>query len=150
VEADAPTKYRRITPQLTDLLIEKLGQPCDVKPFSQLGMTWADVWVKGLLVNGIKGRSTAIREVNDRIWGKVPLPIKLVGQEQADDDGELLRAMTDEELTELEEATAIAAARERAIVEAARARITGIVDVEAREITDGEQDDEDDGEEGGE
>ena len=54
-------------PELNVVLV-KMG----LKP----GCTWAEMVVRSLFINAAKGNSAAIREVWDRMDGKVPLPIQ--------------------------------------------------------------------------
>lgn len=116
-------KYRRIKPRLDEKLLDYWDAPCDVKPFVGLGMSWGEVWVRALYVNGIRGRPTAIRELHERIWGKVALPIKLTTSVELGEEARLLQSMTDEELAELERVTAAAAERERELLDVARQRL---------------------------
>lgn len=121
--AEKLSKYRAIKPRLDEKLLDQWEAQCDVKPFAGLGMTWGEVWVRALYVNGIRGRPTAIRELHERIWGKVPLPIKLTTSLELSDEARLLQSMTDEELAELDRVTAEAAEREQALLEVARQRL---------------------------
>jgi hypothetical protein len=117
------SKYRAIKPRLDEKLLDYWDAPCDVKPFVGLGMTWGEVWVRALYVNGIRGRPTAIRELHERIWGKVALPIKLTTTVELGDEARMAQAMTDEELAEWEALTAATAERERALLDVVRQRL---------------------------
>lgn len=131
---ESTDRYRRVKPKIDAVLLEYWDRACDVKPFAGLGMTWGQVWVRALYVNGIRGRATAITELHERIWGKVALPIKLSTTVELSESSKLLRELTDEELDELSRETSAAAAREEAILNAARQRLglpPKIIDVEA-------------------
>jgi len=54
-------------PELNVVLV-KMG----LKP----GCTWAEMVVRSLFINAAKGNGTAIKEIWDRMAGKVPLPIQ--------------------------------------------------------------------------
>jgi len=135
--ADAPAKYYRVLPDITADLVVKYNEPCDVKPFAGLGLTFGQVFVLSLYINSIKGKSKAIEVVTDRIWGKVPLPIKFQVPDEPDEDMRTTRGMTDaelEQLERLEEAAGTTLDRQRELFESVRRRLEGIVDVEAREV----------------
>jgi hypothetical protein len=128
-------KYKRIKPRLDDKLLDYWDAPCDVKPFAGLGMSWGEVWVRALYVNGIRGRPTAIRELHERIWGKVALPIKLTMGTELSDEARLLQAMTEAELEELERISTLAAQGEERLLDLARQRLgEAPIDVPAKTV----------------
>ncbi len=89
----AKAKKLSLSAALTDELQEPI--PIELQPMAaKLGVnpnsSMFALWLRALIVNGLRGRPTAQREVNERVDGKVPLPIKLPSSVGTDSQTDLV------------------------------------------------------------
>jgi hypothetical protein len=82
--------------QFRSWYMERFNDPCDLPADmkKRAGIkdewTWGQAYCQMLLMHAmVRGRPTAIREINERLWGKVPLPLRLTPASEEESQTEL-------------------------------------------------------------